>query len=135
MIIEEVLRVAIGAWNYHPCRELTQRRDTKPAIHVTLSPAFAAGLIVATRRRVPLDSTPAASGLYFGHEATPPPHLQGHTLKTRQANEPTLARRPAVRQGGDSRAGKGAQAAKAVAAVQSELDHVQRNRIIVQELA
>ena len=62
---------------------------------------------------------------------------QGRTLEARQANEPPLARCPAARQGrvlGQVEA-LDAQAAKAAAAVQFELDDFQRNRTIVQELA
>ena len=53
MIIEEVLRVAIGAWNYHPCREFDS----------------AAG----HQARHPCNSQPRLRrGAYCCHEATGP---------------------------------------------------------------
>jgi hypothetical protein len=70
-------------------------------------------------------------------KAAPSPYLQGHTLKARQA----MSRRwrvVLVRAKGEILGqveAPDAQAAKAAAAVQFDLDNVQRNRIIVQELA
>ena len=71
------------------------------------------------------------------HEAAPSPHLQGHTLKARQAKSRRW-RVVLLRAKGEILGqveAPDAEAAKAAAAVQSELDNVQRNRIIVQELA
>ena len=76
------------------------------------------------------------ASLFWAH-AAPPPYLQErHPCEARQEHEPPMARSHNARQGGNSRVeASDREEAKAVAAVQFEPDEIQRNRIMVQELA
>jgi hypothetical protein len=69
----------------------------------------------------------------------PPPYfVQGHACETRQEHEAPLARVVLLRARGEilgTVEASDRDEAKAVAAVQFELDEIQRNRIMVQELA
>jgi hypothetical protein len=84
-----------------------------------------------------LDSTLAAPALYLGHEVVPSPYLQDTPSKLAER----MSRRWRVvllRAKGEILGqveAPDAQAAKAAGVVQFDLDDVQRNRIIVQELA
>jgi hypothetical protein len=78
---------------------------------------------------------PAPGRGYISRYA-PPLQQERQPRQARRSDEAPLARRPFSAQGRNPRHGRGPDvaSAKAAAAVQFDLDEIQRNRIMVQEL-